>query len=348
MSSPLFSRLSFIWRIFKCLVLVVKAVRSVVLSSLCYHCSGLKLSTVGKSWLSEDVKVFPVFGDLVMETQWVLVSRVSSRAETRRQWVVTVIVCGRDELSPAQTQPANAISVSNTIVLFSRANAIMQSPVLRPIQCTHPRARHLDQLYALSLMWTKHTQSPRARCGPNQGVRSIVAFLWTGMNYHNSPVCMCVHTYVCVCVLVCVSMSHTLTMLHCPSDRSSNLCKDSFFSSISIHHFCCSPLFSLPFGFHSSILPSLSPPTLPVLWDCVHLLLFFSPCHSSTLLYLRLLLCLPFFPLPHCRRVLISISSTYTFLSLCCHPSVLCIRLTLSFFAFRFMPSPLLDLHQKL
>lgn len=88
--------------------------------------------------------------------------RTSGRwPETQRQWVVSVIVCGscREELSPAQTEPTNAISVSNTIVLFSRANAIIVSPVLRAHSHTNPRARHLDQLYALSLMWTKHTQS---------------------------------------------------------------------------------------------------------------------------------------------------------------------------------------------
>lgn len=52
--------------------------------------------------------------------------------ETQRQRAVSVIVCGsrREELSPAQTEPTNAISVSNTIVLFSQANAIILSPVL--------------------------------------------------------------------------------------------------------------------------------------------------------------------------------------------------------------------------
>lgn len=51
--------------------------------------------------------------------------RSSADPETQRQWDVSVVVCGsrREELSPAQTEPTNAISVSNTIVLFSRANA---------------------------------------------------------------------------------------------------------------------------------------------------------------------------------------------------------------------------------
>ena len=118
--------------------------------------------------------------------------------------------------------------------------------------------------------------------------------------------CMCV--CVCVCVCMCVEpLSHALTMLHCPLDRYSNLCKDSFFPFVSsipfLRRFCCSPFSLSPvwiplvrplsshpppplFSSSSSSSPSSS---RPVLSDCVHLLLFLSLCHSSTLLYLRLL-----------------------------------------------------------
>lgn len=77
--------------------------------------------------------MFPVWPDPDMENHWALVSGSGSGSQTERQRAVSVIVCGslREELSPAQTEPTNAISVSNTIVLFSQANAIILSPVLR-------------------------------------------------------------------------------------------------------------------------------------------------------------------------------------------------------------------------
>lgn len=77
--------------------------------------------------------MFPVCRDPDMENQWALANGSSGGSQTERQWAVSVIVCGslREELSPAQTEPTNAISVSNTIVLFSQANAIILSPVLR-------------------------------------------------------------------------------------------------------------------------------------------------------------------------------------------------------------------------
>lgn len=43
-----------------------------------------------------------------------------------------------EELSPAQTEPTNTISVSNTIVRFTRANAIIVSPVPRVHSAHNP------------------------------------------------------------------------------------------------------------------------------------------------------------------------------------------------------------------
>lgn len=59
------------------------------------------------------------------------VSGPSSGSEIQGEWVVSVEVGGsqREELSPAQIEPTNAISVSNTIVVLSQANAIILSPV---------------------------------------------------------------------------------------------------------------------------------------------------------------------------------------------------------------------------
>lgn len=128
--------------------------------------------------------MFPVFGDLDMETQWVLVSRVSSRAETRRQWVVTVIVCGRDELSPAQTQPTNAISVSNTIVLFSRANAIMQSPVLRAHSVHTPQSQTFGPTLRLIFDVDKTHTIAQSPMWPKPGGKTYCCF---SVNWHELP-----------------------------------------------------------------------------------------------------------------------------------------------------------------
>ena len=75
--------------------------------------------------------------------------RWSADPETQRQRAVSVVVCGsrREELSPAQTEPTNAISVSNTIVLFSRANTIIVSPVLR----AHSEHRPQSQTFGPTL-----------------------------------------------------------------------------------------------------------------------------------------------------------------------------------------------------
>lgn len=120
---------------------------------------------------------------------------------------------------------------------------------------------------------------------------------------------MCACTYVHVCWRVCVEpRSHALTMLHCPLDPNSNLCKDSFFPlshpSLFSIAFVALPFFFSPSPLWIPLIRTLtslfspSRPSLSVLSDGVHLLLFLSLCHSSTLLYLRLLLCLPFFSPP--------------------------------------------------
>lgn len=161
---------------------------------------------------------------------------------------------------------------------------------------------------------------------------------------------MCACTYVHVCVSVCVSvcvepLSHALTMLHCPSDRNSNLCKDSFSPFVSSISFSPSllllSLFFLQCGFHSS---GLSCPFLPLshpfLPSCtVRLCPSFALSLPLSVLHAPLppsgSLSLPFFP-----RSLLSCIDLHFFLlhfavplSLCCQPSILCIHLTLSFSA---------------
>lgn len=161
---------------------------------------------------------------------------------------------------------------------------------------------------------------------------------------------MCVCTYIHVCVSVCVKpCSHALTMLHCPSDRNSNLCKDSFSLSVSsipfLHCFCCSP-----FSF-STVDSTPLPPSPCVLSDCVHLLLFLSLCHSSTLLYLRLLLSVVAFISPSlssCIDLHFFLLHFAVPLSLCCHPSILCIHLTLFILCLVSCTPSWLDRHQKL
>ena len=192
-------------------------------------------------------------------------------------------------------------------------------------------------------MWTKHTQSLWARCGPAEGgAPPIVAFLWTGLHNHNSSVCVRVHicmcVLACVCVCVCVEpLSHALTMLHCPLDRNGNLCKDSFFPFVSsipfLRRFCCSPFshspvwipLIRPLSFRPpphSPRPRPPPPLPPPVLYCQTVSIFCSFSPSVTPPRFSTSVCLP--PL-HCRRVLISVSSSYTFavpLPLCCHPSI--------------------------
>jgi len=88
-----------------------------------------------------------------------------------------VILYGRDELSPAQTEQTNAISVSNTIVLFSQANAIMQYPVLRAHSAHKPQSQTFGPTLRLIFdVDKKHTIAPGPQW-PDQGGRPIVAFL---------------------------------------------------------------------------------------------------------------------------------------------------------------------------
>lgn len=79
-----------------------------------------------------------------------------------------VIIGGsqREELSPAQIEPTNVISVSNTIVVLSQANAIIQSPVLQGHSEQKPQSQtfgptlvliiDVDKTHkiALSLLWS--------------------------------------------------------------------------------------------------------------------------------------------------------------------------------------------------
>lgn len=116
---------------------------------------------------------------------------------------------------------------------------------------------------------------------------------------------------MCVCVSVCVeALSHALTMLHCPLNCNSNLCKDSFSSSHP--SLLLLSLFFLQCGLLSS---GLSRPPLPP--SCtVRLCPSFALSLPLSLLHASLPPSAFFFSSPHCRPVLISISSSYTLRSL--------------------------------
>lgn len=92
-------------------------------------------------------------------------------------------------------------------------------------------------------------------------------------------------------------------------------------------------------GFLSSGLSRpFSPPLAPPFLYCQTVSIFCSFSPSVTPPRFSTSVCFsacPFFSLPHCRPVLISISSSYSLqsLCLCCHPSIPCIHLTLSFSA---------------
>lgn len=253
---------------------------------------------------------------------WRTVGRWSAgRAETQRQCAVSVIVCGsrREELSPAQTEPTNAISVSNTIVLFSQANAIILSPVLRA-HSANPRAD----------IWTNFT--PYLWCGQNTHNRSepdaarprggtpIVAFLWTGLNNHNSPVCVCVHIYMCVlaCVWSCSLMPSQCSIV----PWTATVIYVKILSLPSSHPSLFSVAFvALPF-LSPVWIPLIRPLSSPPSPSCtVRLCPSFALSLPLSLLHASLppSASLPafFFSLPHCRPVLISISSSYTLRSLC-------------------------------
>ena len=100
--------------------------------------------TTGSADYQRMSSCFLFFGDPGTETARVSVSRSEKsveRAEREREWAASVIVYGAEELSPAQTEPTNAISVSNTIVLSSQANAIMQYPVLQALSAHKPQGQ---------------------------------------------------------------------------------------------------------------------------------------------------------------------------------------------------------------
>lgn len=95
----------------------------------------------------------------------------AGQAETQTQWAVSVTVCGSrgEELSPAQTEPTNAISVANTIVLFSQANAIILSPVLKAHSAHEPQSQTFGPTLRLIFDVDKtHTIALRPMW-PNQG-----------------------------------------------------------------------------------------------------------------------------------------------------------------------------------
>lgn len=232
-----------------------------------------------------------------------------------------------EELSPAQTEPTNTISVSNTIVRFTRANAIIVSPVPRVHSAHNPWSQTFGPTLGLIFDVDKtHTIALSPMWLDQRGGTPIVAFLWTGLNNHNSSVCVCVSacTYICVCMCV-KPLSHGLTMLHCPSDSNSNLCKDSFFPSVSSSLLLLPPFFSLFYRVDSSHPASLvplspcSPPpsSLPVPY-CQTVSIFCSVSPSVTPPRFSGSVCRPptSAPLPHSRPVLISISSSHTLRSL--------------------------------
>jgi len=228
-------------------------------------------------WPSEDVETFPVRRGP---------ERENSRASLRRWLTVSV---GAGGMSPAQTEPTNAISGSNTIVLFSQANAIILSPVPRALSAHRPPSQTFGPSLRLIFDVDKtHTIAVSPMWSDQGGGAAIDAFLWTGLNNHNSPVC--VHIYTCVCVCVCVwkrSLMHSQCSI---VPWTATVIYVKILSLRLIHPF--SPLLLLLSHFSLSnpapLVPFSPPsPPLPVLSDCVYLLLFLSLCHSFTL-YLRL------------------------------------------------------------
>lgn len=151
---------------------------------------------------------------------------------------------------------------------------------------------------------------------------------------------MHVRTYIRLCV--CVSVCERLIPSQCsivPQTAAVIYVKILSFPSFPsitfvVPHFSLSHLGST----HPSSHPFLPPP-FPYC-ETVSIFCSFSPRVTLPRFSTSVCFSACLFFLPRCRRVLISISSTYTFLSLCCHPSVLCIRLTLSFSAFVSCPPP--------
>lgn len=85
--------------------------------------------------------------------------------------MVSVIVCGScgGKLNPAQTEPTNAISVSNTIVLLSRANAIILPPVLRTHSAHKPQSQTFGPTLRLIFDVDKTHTIALSPTWPNQG-----------------------------------------------------------------------------------------------------------------------------------------------------------------------------------
>lgn len=97
------------------------------------------------------------------------VSSLASVAEAQREWILSVIVNGREELSPAQTEASNTISASNTIVVFSGAEAIMLDPVWRAHSVHGPQSQTFGPTLHVIFDVDKYTQLSRVRCGPTGG-----------------------------------------------------------------------------------------------------------------------------------------------------------------------------------
>lgn len=155
-----------------------------------------------------------------------------------------------------------------------------------------------------------------------------------------------------MCVLACVWI-HSLMPSQCSIvPWTATVIYVKILSFPSSHPFLFSVAFvALPFlsPVWIPLIRPLSPPLSPLPSCTVRLCPSFALSLPLSLLHASLppSASLPafFFSLPHCRPVLISTSSSYTLrspLSLCCHPSIPCIHLTLSFPAlFHVLPPPL-------
>lgn len=96
---------------------------------------------------------------------------------SEREWAASVMVYSREELSPAQTEPTNAISASNTIVLSSQANAIMQHPVLQAHSAHKPQGQTFGPTLRLIFDVDKtHTNRSEPVVAQQEGGRLLLPF----------------------------------------------------------------------------------------------------------------------------------------------------------------------------
>lgn len=100
---------------------------------------------------------------------------LGSGSQTQREWVVSIIAGGRQraELSPAQIEPTNVISVSNTIVVLSQPNAIILSPVLQGHSEQKPQSQTFGPTFHLITDVDKNALSP---LWSDQGVKTHCFF----------------------------------------------------------------------------------------------------------------------------------------------------------------------------